>query len=377
MKKRLLCVLFALCLAMPAAAWAEETDETEAAQESLYSAYSIYSNANTDETLELLTLDDAIEKALKNDTTVKTSSNTIDYLENMGEIYYAIESSSSGVNFSNLLSMINRQTNLRNTKISKLAREESVKHSIKEAYAGIIEAERELNQAKKQLIASQLSYNVTKVKASYGKSSEYELKQAQSQIDQAENNIETLEKSLESDYVSLNILMGTDTSKRYRFEMELEYEPLDFTGNIETYAKTMASKSATVRQGENSYAYQVSSARITKATSTEIGAYQQAENSLAEAQMSLQDTKDNIYNQVISLYNQILANEKSYDTYVKQLELAQDNYEQMKIKYAAGKASYLEFITAQSDAAAAENNVVKTIYSHMLLLEQFTNADML
>lgn len=384
MKKRYLAVLIAVFMAFsPVNSFAadesttETTEETTAEQEQtdLTEQFSTFITSQYDEDLETLTFDEAVEKALRNSSSLNNLKASMDLAETQLEIQYLEAYSSDG--FSGLISFLNSQSSYQNSELSIVAQEESVKHSMKESYINIIELQRSIALSEMALKNDEYNLALSKIKLSNGKISQSEYDNLNLAYNTAKEQLETQKDTLELEYVSLNILMGTDINKRYNFVMDAVYEPFELDIPVESYINGKVASSNSVRQAEKSYETSKQTSKLTPLNSSEIGGYQSAQNSLNSAEMSYEDAKNSVYESLYQKYNSIVQEEKNYTSGLDELKLLQDEFERVQVKYLSGNASYYELLTAQYNVAEKENTLLSSVYSHMLLSEELTNTELM
>lgn len=385
MKKRYVAVLSAIVTAFsPVASFgADESTVSETTvseeqnqQTDLTEQFSTFITSQHDEELETLTFDDAVEKALRNNSSLNNLKASMDLAETQLEIQY-LEAYSSEDGFSGLISFLNSQSSYQNSELSIVAQEESVKHSMKQSYINIIELQRNIALSELALKNDELNLALSKIKLSNGKISQSEYDNLNLAYNTAKEQLETQKDTLEMEYVSLNILMGTDINKRYNFVMDAVYEPFELDIPVESYINGKVALSNSVRQAEKSYETTKQTSKLTPLNSTEIGGYQSAQNSLNSAEMSYEDAKDSVYESLYQKYNSIVQEEKDYTAGLDELKLLQDEFERVQVKYLNGNASYYELLTAQYNVAEKENTLLSSVYSHMLLSEELTNTELM
>lgn len=355
----------------------ETTEETTAEQEQtdLAEQFSTFITSQYDEDLETLTFDEAVEKALRNSSSLNNLKASMDLAETQLEIQYLEAYSSDG--FSGLISFLNSQSSYQNSELSIVAQEESVKHSMKESYINIIELQRSIALSELALKNDEYNLALSKIKLSNGKISQSEYDNLNLAYNTAKEQLETQKDTLELEYVSLNILMGTDINKRYNFVMDAVYEPFELDIPVESYINGKVASSNSVRQAEKSYETSKQTSKLTPLNSSEIGGYQSAQNSLNSAEMSYEDAKNSVYESLYQKYNSIVQEEKNYTSGLDELKLLQDEFERVQVKYLSGNASYYELLTAQYNVAEKENTLLSSVYSHMLLSEELTNTELM
>jgi len=342
----------------------------------LYQQYSQIMPYTVDEELPLLTLEDAIERALRNDTSFKTAAASLELAEYKYDLT-TFSYTSSGENYSNLLSKLSQQTSIANSKISQAAKEESVAYSMKESYFSIIKAQRDIITAEESLKNSNIDYQAAQIQYTMGLLSKQELETAEATYAKAKQSLESKKQSLEMDYISLNILIGADVDNRYSFELPVGFEIMEEPINLEAYIKARINENPSIKQSENSYDLAIKEFQLSTSRSEQIGSYQQGQNTLASSEMNLNDKKDALYEQYLNLYNIIRQQEREYETSIKELTALKMEYESAKLGYENGTVSLKMFNKAKISAAEKETSVVNSLFSHMMNVEKFENPNLM
>ena len=359
------------------AATTETTETTTISQTDLTESYSTLISSVYNNELETLTYEEAEEKTLRNNSTLKNLSASMKLAESNLDLSYTETSADSGTDFSNLISFLNSKASYENSELSKVSQEESIKHSLKESYINMIKTQREISLGELQLETDKMNLDISKAKLKAGKISQSEYDSLELSYNTEKEQLETKKENLELNYVSLNILMGTDTTKRYNFVMPAVYEPFELDIPVESYINSKTAESNSVIQAKKSYESTKQTSKLTSATSSAVNGYQSAQNSLNSAQMSYEDTKDKVYESLYNKYNSIIENEKNYASALEELKLLQSDFLRTQVKYLNGKVSKYELISAQYKLAEKENSLLNSVYEHMLLKEELTNTDLM
>lgn len=360
------------------AAQTKTTSETTAISPTdLTENYSTLISSVYDNELETLTYEEAEEKTLRNNSKLKNLSASMKLAESNLDLSYTETSADSGTDFSNLISFLNSKASYENSELSKVAQEESIKHSLKESYINMIKTQREISLGELQLETDKMNLDISKAKLKAGKISQSEYDSLELSYNTEKEQLETKKENLELNYVSLNILMGTDTTKRYNFVMPAVYEPFELDIPVESYINVKTAESNSVIQAKKSYESTKQTSKLTSATSSAVNGYQSAQNDLNSAQMSYEDTKDTVYESLYNKYNSIIENEKNYTSALEEFKLLQSDFLRTQVKYLNGKVSEYELISAQYKLAEKENSLLNSVYEHMLLKEELTNTDLM
>ena len=325
---------------------------------------------------ELLTLDTAMEKAVKNSSTSKTLASSLDLIEKQREYYgelYGIGSNSYG----SLVSLLNSTNSYQSTEISKKVTEEQVKYSTKQTYISIITTQRSIAVQEAALQIDQMNLTVARKKNSIGLLSDEDLKQQKLDYEKAEENLKNAKEQLELSYKALNVLMGVDTENRYSFEAPVTYETLNLDTSIETYINTKVSLAASVKTSQVDLKSAQDSYNIRGLNnSVETYSTQTLQNNVSSASLSLSDQKNSVKESMRSLYNTIKTEESSIELSQKELEKLKETYSIAVKKYNLGTISQLELMQAKQDVTEKENSILSDMYTHMLNVEKFNNMNL-
>ena len=374
MKGKIIPVILA-CVLISQTAFAQTEDSSEESIANLYQTYTQVFPGDTSDN-ELLTLDEALERAVKNSSSSKTLASSPDLIEKQWEFYG--ESYSGSYSYSNLVNLLNSQNNYKSTRISKKAAEEEVKYSTKQTYASIILAEREIAIQEQSLKTEEKQLVIDRRKNNLGLLSDESLKQSELSYQKSKEELNTTKEELELLYKSLNVLIGVDENTRYSFEMPVTYEILELPNSIESYIDTKIPLAASVQISEielNS-AQENYNIRGLNEDSTEVYSYDSLVNNLNSADLSLKDQKDSVREEMRTLYNTIKSEESTINLNMTELEDMKESYNISLQKYNEGTISELELMQAERDMAQMEYSILESLYNHMLDVEKFNNMDL-
>lgn len=331
------------------------------------------------EDAEVLTLDEAIEKAVKNSSALKQSNNSLKLSEKKvdraSNTYLA---STSDASISNLMNLIEQNASYSNSSISREIEEESLKYSMKQTYVDIINTEREIALEKLMLSNSQKELIVTREKAKLGLLSQKDLADAELAYQTSLTGVQSKQKTLEDAYATFDILIGNNDGTTYQLILEPKYERLELDIPIESYATSKSASDLNVQKLKKEVEVAEQSLKTVNVDySAGIDSLQEANNSLATAQMNLSDTKEELKNKIISCYNSILQKETEYDDAFAELENLKKTNEINQSKYDMGLITQIELEQTKEQIAQKESSIIQLMYEHMMLVEQLENTYLL
>ncbi|MCI1958884.1 MAG: TolC family protein [Clostridia bacterium] len=357
---------------------ANDTSSVTEQDQSLWNEYTDYITVDKDSSLATLTLEDATKKAINNSSSIKNTSASIDLTDTTLESSYdsAMAGDDNG-GFSSLISFINSKTNYENSITNLDAEKASLKHSVKSSYISLIETQRDIELLKMNLKIEDNNLTIAKAKYSLGKLSKSDLETEEKTYNDDKTTLANKQDALEKNYKALNILIGASVDTRYNFELDPVYKPFEISMPVDSYINGKVALSNSVAQAKKTYESKKQTSSLSSISNSEIGGYQSAQNSLNSAKMSYDDKKDDVYQSLLSKYNDCMENEKSYKSNVEQLKLLKNTLERTQANYQNGKATELDLLKAKYNVANLENTMISEIYSHMLLVEELTDTNLM
>lgn len=334
----------------------------------------------TDETLESLDIETAVEKALSNSTALKTANLSLAVSEEQLEnSQFSVDYNTGSDSLQSILSLIKNQASYRNSEEELKVQEQKIAYEMEQTFIDILNIQREIQIAEDSFKVEEKNLTISKLKSDMGLISQQEYNEALLSFEKSKVNIESQKTNLENLFTNLNIIIGeSDTSKQYNLLINIEYEPVELKSSIEDYAEARVLESVTIQNAKRNLSvaeqsYIVEQANISGTTTS----LMQAENSVATSEMNLSDTKENMEVQVINLYNTIKSLETNIENNKTELSNLKNNYEIAKIQYEMGKISKIELMQAENKVISMENTIINQIYEHSQNVKKFENIDLM
>lgn len=375
MKKRYIALLFAFIFSISINI---QTFAKEIVTSDFVEVFEIKSN-----NYEELPIDTALDKAIKNSTSVKINSLTLQLNEKQeeqaSESYFSFFSSNTSDRLSEFLSLMRQRATIKNNESEKKVLEEKLKYEMTDAYINILNLEREIQLLETSLKIETSNLRISKEKQILGLITEQEYNNLQLAYEKNKVNLETRKKSLNSAYATLNILIGEDdTTKKYRLLIEPKMEYLELNSDIEIYAQSRAEQSATVEQLIRNVDIAKNSVKLggALASASEISNMSN-ENTLAQAEMNLNDTKVELKNRIVDTYNSIIQLEENFENNMKELESLKHELKIAQAKYEMNLITENTLESTKYNVANMENTLISQMYEHMQLIEKIKNANLI
>ncbi len=375
MKKKIMCLVLALGVMMPStSAFAENIYDNDN-----FSFVEILSISD-DNGLETLSIDTAVEKALKNSTELKTVNLSLavseEQLENSTE---SVDYNTGANSIQNILNLIKNQTSLKNSEEEKKVKEQKIGLEMEQLFIEILNLQREIALTTDTLDLEEKNLKITKAKLEMGLVSEQEYNESSLFLVKSKESLESKKQNLNDLFKNLNILIGEDdTSKRYNLDIDVTYDTLELETTPEVYATARVSESVSINNAKRNLEVSKKSYLVEQASDNATNiSIMQSENSVSTAEMNIEDMIENMETQVINLYNTIKTSETSIENNKTELSNLKKNLEITKAQYEMGKVSEMELKRAYNNVASMENTIIKQIYEHNQNMKKFENIDLM
>lgn len=349
--------------------FAQEATEEYVASEDTLGFLTVLQIPEKKDAIEL-TLQEATQKALSRSTALKTSN--MDLNISAEKLEDEENSIAGGHTFEQLLNYIKQNASYTTSKLNQQVTEESVKFSLKQVYIEIINKEREIALTKMSLKTAEKELIIARTKQKLGLISEQELKNQELSYQKTLASVEQEEIAVQNAYRSLAELIGMDIDENYQLTLEPVYEPLELKVTLDTYITSKINTDPNIKQQQINVDTATSEAKFTHASVPESAtADQEADNSVAKAELTLSDQKSSLRTKLQNCYDNIIQLETSYQNNLTELETLKQQLAIAEKKYQLQQNTELEVLEAKQNVAAKESEIIGQMYEHMLLLEQF------
>lgn len=334
----------------------------------------------TDETLETLNIETAVEKAIDNSTALKTANLSLKVSEEQLEnSQFSADYNTGSDSLQTILSLIKNQASYKNSEEELKVQEQKIAYEMEQTFIDILSLQRELQIAEDSFKVEEKNLAISKLKANMGLISQQEYNEALVSFEKSKVSIESQKTNIQNAFTNLNIIMGeSDTNKQYNLSIDVEYEPVELELSVEDYAEARVLESVTIQNAKRNLSVTEQSYIVEQANiSGTMTSLMQAENSVATSEMNLSDSIENMEVQVINLYNTIKSLETNIENNKTELANLKNNYEIAKIQYEMGKISELELMQAENKVISMENTIINQIYEHSQNVKKFENVDLM
>lgn len=334
----------------------------------------------TDETLETLNIETAVEKAIDNSTALKTANLSLKVSEEQLEnSQFSADYNTGSDSLQTILSLIKNQASYKNSEEELKVQEQKIAYEMEQTFIDILSLQRELQIAEDSFKVEEKNLAISKLKANMGLISQQEYNEALVSFEKSKVSIESQKTNIQNAFTNLNIIMGeSDTNKQYNLSIDVEYEPVELELSVEDYTEARVLESVTIQNAKRNLSVTEQSYIVEQANiSGTMTSLMQAENSVATSEMNLSDSIENMEVQVINLYNTIKSLETNIENNKTELSNLKNNYEIAKIQYEMGKISEVELMQAENKVISMENTIINQIYEHSQNVKKFENVDLM
>ena len=246
-----------------------------------------------------------------------------------------------------------------------------VTQTVRSNYLSVLEAQNQLNLAKKQLEVANENLKAVKTRRTLGNATDADVLQAENNVISAQNAVASVEASLKSATDKLLLSIGMDTSTSVVLaEPTFKEVKID----IEALKKQAQNNLPTVVQAKNSYELAKLQYELANNEYTPQSQIRSAQLALASAQDSLKQVLDNLdlsintaYQNVLNALNQVKLQEKN-------LALARKNLETDNARLKVGTITKLQLMNTESALISAENNYKSSVYNYLKALDALSLA---
>ncbi len=337
-----------------------------------------FANDNESPDDGILTVEEALELAIKNSNELKNISDKLYLAEDDAEdanhdLFYATE-------FNEVKSLSVQLKNLRNSienyKTSSEVEKQKLELSVIELFTAIKQAESSLELFEKQLDISQRQLELSKVKLGLGLITENEYTDEKNNYNKIKTQMETTKISVDEAYTDLNKLLGKDLDEKYELKLDVEYKPFEPEQELETKILKSISSAADIKAKKEAVEvakYEVdvySELYSNDKKESKINNYNQASRSLDDAQTDMRVKITNLYNSIYTIENQYKDNTAELEQMKKELEIK-------KLSLSLGKITQLELDNYEYNIENLENQIQNQIYQHDILVREYENPDLL
>jgi len=324
----------------------------------------------------LLTLDKAVEMALKKSNKLKE----IDYDIERGE--EVRESAASKVNFTPtgsdpdpmaataFTTLVATDMGLQMTKKSKDLEIDKITLNVFKKYTQVITANHDFELAKLQQDKAKRDWQVALLSYDTGFISWSQLKLAEAGNKTANTSYELAQKKVDEAYQDLTSLIGLKSGDRPILTEKVEYTPLGIDSLDNAITRIMDGNPAIWLAEEQANLEKLKLDLYSWADPYR-EPYSAKEIDVDKAKLSAVDAKRQMREGLNTLYLQIMQLEDNYKMAEQGLRVAETEFQVKKLQHELGMLSKQDYLAAEVALAKAQNDFSKIVYQHESLKQTF------
>ena len=334
-----------------------------------------------------MTVEKALERAIKYSPALKDLEDTLDYLKESDEkIYDRIGSvkipsyeykkwTSEGMH-TLVSSVYQLDSGIKQAKLGEKVQKMALEVTVKSMFSNIVQTQDKLELVKKNAEIQQKLYMQGFAKYRLGMLSKYNLDQLHVAAQQAKDNVTLLESTLEQTYIKFNNMIGENPNTRYTFIYDVTFEPYTMTQSIEQYINTAMKEDLSLQIQElttDAAKFKSNLRNYDALTSTD----DQDKMTYDSAKRALKTAKEDKELLIRNTYLQLGQMETMYASAQADLNKAQANYRVAQVNLQAGNVTKTTVEQAEMGVISAQNALNEIVHNYNMLVYTFENPTLL
>ncbi|MFF2533122.1 TolC family protein [Brevibacillus sp. NPDC058079] len=330
---------------------------------------------------EELTLDKAIEQALKTNVTLQNArldaknadiNNSITY-RSTAQMTADMLDSLDAAQAKFVRSAQSEMTKKLNALAVKTT-EGKIKLGAQDAYYKLIFAQDDLNLKKQSLARAEAQLKVAKAAFDVGTNAKTDVLEAEMGVAGAKAQLTTAENNLEIAVMDLNDFLGVDLQKEWKVvSANKKMAPISIT--VKDAEKQALSKRLEITKAEEEIKLaELNVKLIAEYTAASTLSGQQARNNVEKSQLAIDEAKRTVSKDVAQAYLNLNAAREAIDFQKAAKDSAAESYRLKNLRFENGLATTLEVIQSEEALSTRENEYQKAVLSYNLAVVNFENA---
>ncbi|MBW5468731.1 TolC family protein [Brevibacillus formosus] len=330
---------------------------------------------------EELTLDKAIEQALKTNVTLQNAildaknadiNNSITY-RSTAQMTADMLESLDAAQAKYVRSAQSEMTKKLNALAVK-STEGKIKLGAQDAYYKLIFAQDDVNLKKQSLARAEAQLKVAKAAFDVGTNAKTDVLEAEMGVAGAKAQLTTAENNLEIAMMNLNDFLGVDLQKEWKIvSANKKMAPISIT--MEDAEKQALSKRLEITKAEEELKLaELNVKLIAEYTAASTLSGQQARNNVEKSKLAIDEAKRTVSKDVAQAYLNLNAAREAIDFQKAAKDSAAESYRLKNLRFENGLATTLEVIQSEEALSTRENEYQKAVLSYNLAVVNFENA---
>lgn len=338
-------------------------------------------NIENDNGVRVITYDEAIDLATKENSSLKQISDTLNYINDTKSLMFAGSNypmlPDDGSNylvtaarFQQLSAVNSLNTQQRNLRLTQELTDLSIEAGVKGEMTTISVLEQNYELAKESLELSKEQLSQTSTMYRLGMVSWNDYEKAMKEVANQEQQIKQLEMSMEQEYNSFAKLLGIDENEEFQIEYNVEYEPVEKITDMDAFVNTKIKTDLALQMEKQN----VDSASFGLNLFIDTGNgtdYNKQELDVKTAERNYADSVKAKENSIKNAYIGLQNTESERKVLENKLAQAKADYETAKVNYQVGNITKLQLDSAelaitQAEIALEQNTLTHDVNKFML-----------
>jgi outer membrane protein len=318
-----------------------------------------------------LTMEQAIELAIKNSKTIRQAEYNVERSEEVRKslaekvTFIPLEASSPEAD-QLFTSLVAADIGMQMAKKSKNMDEDKLIASVKKDYMAVLGARSGKEYAEKSLKNAQLKANINRVSYQYGLASKAQLRMEDSAYKIAEGTLKEADVKLENAYTTFNQTIGLRANQRPILIDQPEYAPLD-VDDIEIAIVRILDGSPAIWLAEQNAQLSDLKLRLYNWGDPTREPYKAKQIDVEKAELSAMEVKEQLRGSLREMYHMLRQLEEGYALAEEGLNILREDFRVKELMHELGLVNKADYLNAELELAKAENELKNLIYKHETL----------
>lgn len=328
-----------------------------------------------DKQARTLTIDQAITLALSNSEALKKATLNIERGEEVREQaaekvrFIPLEPTTPEADMA-FIGSIAADVGLQMTKKAKGVEEDKIRLNVFKAYLKVLEASEDRESSLQQFKQAQLQWTIASLSYELGMANSSEKTMAEALFKTKKAALEISETGVTNAYRSFTSIVGLDLNEQPKLISEITYAPMELD-NLDTKVHQIVSQNPITDLMKNKADLANLQLNLYNWADPMREPYKAKEIDVQNAKLDITSSKQQMRDALYNLHNSIRQLEESYIIQEQQRTIAEEKYNQQKLKYDVGMTSKIDLLTAEVDYENAQAQLNKTVYQHEILKQMF------
>lgn len=322
-----------------------------------------------------ITLDQAVDMALKNSKSLKKAEYDIERGQEVrdsiaDDVKYIPSGQTDASVAAAYTGLLAADMKVQMAKKTLEVEKDKLVLSVFNKYTAVLAAVKDLELAEIKYEKAKKDFQIAQIGYTIGTVSQSQLKLAESQKKNSELNYSSAQKELEKAYESFNSVVGLNLDKRPILVDDIEFKPVEIVDLTNEVARIIDGSPAIWLAQQQVDLYEVA-LRLHNWADPTSDPYEAKQIDVDKAKVTAADTKEQLRNGLYNLYKELMQLQDQYEMAVQAVSMTQEDFRVKELQYQLGMLSQQEYLAAQLALTEAETNLNKITYAYEYLKQAF------